>query len=75
MEAIFDLIRDIHQKTFKEPWDIDLNALISAEARTKFNNKLETMDIASPELLEFVKDEASEEMIKRQLLTQTPAAI
>jgi len=75
MEAIFDLIRDIHQKCFKEPWDIDLNMLISAEARTKFNNKLETMDIASPELLEFVKDEASEELIKRQLLSQTPAAI
>ena len=40
-----------------------------AEETQKFVNKLETMNIADPKLVEFFKDEASEDRINRQLLT------
>lgn len=68
-----DLIKNIHQKTFKTPWDIELDEIMAAgaEETQKFVNKLETMNIADPKLVEFFKDEASEDRINRQLLTQT----
>ncbi len=62
-------------KTFKEPLEIELDELTSAEAQQAFVSKLETMDIANPSLVEFLKDQSQEEIIKRQLLTQTQAAI
>lgn len=77
MATIMDLIKNVHQKTFKQPWDIELEQIMAAgaEETQKFVNKLETMDIADPKLLEFFKDEAAEERVTRQLLTQTQAAI
>ena len=74
MAQVMDLIKNVHQKTFKQPWDIELEQIMAAgaEETQKFVNKLETMDIADPKLIEFFKDEAAEERITRQLLTQSP---
>ena len=69
MEEILSLIKTIHMKTFKQPLDIELSDLTSAEMQQAFVSKLETMDIANPSLVEFLKDQSQEEIIKRQLLT------
>ena len=77
MERIMDLIKNIHFKTFKQPFELTLTEILEAgaEETQKFLNKLGTMAIDDPQLLEFFKDEASEERITRQLLSQTQAAI
>lgn len=75
MDQILDLIKNVHMNCFKQPLEIELADLLSAEAQQKFTNKLETMDIANPSLIEFFKDQSQEEIIKRQLLTQTQAAV
>lgn len=65
MGAIMDLIKNVHLRTFKEPLDITMDDLMTAEAQQKFVNKLETMGIAEPKLIEFLKDQSQEEVIKR----------
>lgn len=77
MEKIMQLIKTIHFKTFKQPFELTLDEILEsgAEETQKFNNKLKTMAIDDPQLLEFFKDEGSEARITRQLLSQTQAAI
>ena len=68
-----ELIKNIHFKTFKQPFELSLTDILQAgaEETQKFFNKLKTMAIDDPQLLEFFKDEASEERIARWLRTQT----
>ena len=62
-----ELIKNIHFKTFKQPFELSLTDILQAgaEETQKFFNKLKTMAIDDPQLLEFFKDEASEERIAR----------
>lgn len=56
MDQIFDLIRNIHQKAFNKPLEITRKELTSIEKQMQFINTLESMDIAHPTFIEFLKD-------------------
>lgn len=76
MNEIFDFIRQIHQKMFHS--DLEFQAIediASAEKLEKFDSLLNTMNIDSPELLEFFKDASYDEVIKKQLLSKTQCKI
>jgi len=75
MQQIFDLIRKIHQKAFNKPLGITRAELTSVEKQMSFVNTLESMDIAHPTFIEFLKDQGSEEVVSRQLLTQSSCSI
>jgi hypothetical protein len=55
--------------------DTTMDTLNSQEALERFKLKLEKMDINNPNLLEFLKDSSQDEVIKKQLLTQTNCKI
>ena len=69
MDKIMSLIQQIHQKALNKPLEMGLEQITSAESQAKFSNILQTMDIANPIFLEFLKDHGQEEVIRRQLLT------
>lgn len=56
MQQIFDLIRNIHQKAFNKPLGITRAELTSVEKQMSFVHTLESMDIAHPTFIEFLKD-------------------
>ena len=75
MDRIFSLLNDIHIKVFGGAMDTTMDTLNSQEALERFKLKLEKMDINNPNLLEFLKDSSQDEVIKKQLLTQTNCKI
>lgn len=76
MHEIFDLIRQIHQKMFKLDLEFDsIQDIASQEKLEKFGTVLDTMNIDDPRLLEFFKDASYDEVIKKQLLSQTQCVI
>lgn len=73
---IFDLIRQIHQKLYKSDLEFQsINDIASAEKLEKFSTLLDAMNIDDPRLIEFFKDASYDEVIKKQLLSQTPCLI
>ena len=62
-----DLINQIHTKVFKEPMELKLSDLQEPEKRMEFTNLLKKMDIAEPNLIEFMQDQSLEELINKQI--------
>ncbi len=66
----------MHQKMFKTDLEYQsVNDIASAEKLEKFNATLLSMNIESPQLLEFFKDASYDEVIKKQLLSKTQCVI
>jgi len=60
---------------FNSPLIFTLDMLETQEQAQKFSTTLDSMGINHPKLLEFLKDQSYEELIKRQLLMETPCTV